>query len=88
MGFDPVEVRLGDPPLAGDAFVDQGLAVGGKGGDLSFDGSFYSVTFLGPSLDCNYSGVLRQADRLKRGDAQVLEFLLRANVQAFKRTQH
>jgi hypothetical protein len=36
----------------------------------------------------NYSGVLRQADRLKRGDAQVLEFLLRANVQAFKRTQH
>jgi hypothetical protein len=51
MGFDPVEVRLGDPPLAGDAFVDQGLAVGGKGGDLSFDGSFYSVTFLGPSLD-------------------------------------
>ena len=36
----------------------------------------------------NYSGALREADRLKRGHAQVLEFLLRANVEAFKRTQH
>jgi transposase len=43
---------------------------------------------LDNNITGNYSGVLRQADRLKRGDAQVLEFLLRANVQAFKRTQH
>ena len=37
MCVDPVDVRLRDPPLAGDAFVNQRLAVGGKGGDLGFN---------------------------------------------------
>ncbi len=37
MRLNLVQVRLGDPPLAGDAFVNQRLAVGSKRGDLGFD---------------------------------------------------
>ena len=30
-------IRIGDSPLAGDAFVDQGFTVGEEGGDLSVE---------------------------------------------------
>ena len=42
-------IRLRNPPLAGDAFVNQGFAVGGEGGDLGFDDSndaFHFTKFL------------------------------------------
>jgi hypothetical protein len=33
----PPHVRLRDPPLAGDALMNQRLAIGGERGDLGFD---------------------------------------------------
>ena len=38
-----LEVSLRDPPLAGDALVNQRLAVGGESGDLGFDAVDYAL---------------------------------------------
>ena len=51
MAFDPVDVCLGDSPLAGDAFVNQGLAVGSEGRDLDFDATKETPLFQIMVLD-------------------------------------
>jgi len=36
-------IRFRDPPLACDAFVDERLAIGCEGGDLSFDATMNTL---------------------------------------------
>ena len=53
------------PPLAGDAFVNQRLAVGGEGGDLSFDAGNDLLRFGNLGVQKSADGLLLFAGRLK-----------------------
>ena len=71
--------RLGDPPLAGDAFVNQRLAVGGERGDLGLDARNNLLRFGKLDVQIIADGFLLIVGRLKR--SQVGGFHLVENWQ-------
>jgi len=58
-----VYIRLSDPPLAGNTFVNQRLAVGGEGGDLGFDAAANAVLLRIVLLNLAYGVALNRKQR-------------------------
>src|SRR5438876_12153748 len=69
---DAVQIRLGDPPLADDAFVNQRLAVGGESGDLGFEVVFDALRLRELRIQESANGLLILVRWFKRGQINSL----------------